>query len=73
MSLGEAERGGVVDQCLSRINQLSDNVKDAASYLPAYDQRKYSEVRLKSGFPPFSSRVFVTVTAAKCYLPRSHM
>lgn len=38
-------RPKAIDACLAAISQLSDVVKDASSYLPAYDQRSYSEVR----------------------------
>lgn len=38
-------RPEAIDACLAAISQLSDVVKDASSYLPAYDQRSYSEVR----------------------------
>ncbi|KAF8473914.1 tubulin binding cofactor C-domain-containing protein [Kalaharituber pfeilii] len=41
--LSAVERTAAIDDYLLRINHLSDKVKDAASYLPAYDQRKYSE------------------------------
>lgn len=38
-------RPEAIDACLAAISQLSDVVKGASSYLPAYDQRSYSEVR----------------------------
>lgn len=38
-------RPEAIDACLAAISQLSDVVKDASSYLPAYDQRSYSEVK----------------------------
>jgi hypothetical protein len=38
------ERNDAVDHCLAGIDRLSHEVKDASSYLPAYDQRTYSEV-----------------------------
>lgn len=38
------ERTDAVDHCLAGIARLSKEVKDASSYLPAYDQRTYSEV-----------------------------
>jgi len=44
-NLSEAERLNLVDNCLSGISHLSNEVKDASSYLPAYDQRTYSTVR----------------------------
>ncbi|EOA89754.1 hypothetical protein ACJQWK_02381 [Exserohilum turcicum] len=37
------ERNQAIDQCLEGIDRLSHEVKDASSYLPAYDQRTYSE------------------------------
>ena len=37
------ERADAVDHCLAGIAKLSNEVKDASSYLPAYDQRTYSE------------------------------
>ncbi|KAI9841589.1 MAG: hypothetical protein M1838_003506 [Thelocarpon superellum] len=36
------ERADAVDHCLAGIARLSSEVKDASSYLPAYDQRTYS-------------------------------
>ncbi|RAR01662.1 tubulin folding cofactor c [Stemphylium lycopersici] len=37
------ERNEAIDECLAGIDRLSHDVKDASSYLPAYDQRTYSE------------------------------
>ncbi|KAL5114377.1 hypothetical protein ACEQ8H_007726 [Pleosporales sp. CAS-2024a] len=37
------ERSEAIDECLAGIDQLSNNVMDASSYLPAYDQRSYSQ------------------------------
>jgi hypothetical protein len=37
------ERGDAVDHCLASIARLSQEVKDASSYIPAYDQRTYGE------------------------------
>lgn len=37
------ERNAALSQCMAGINQLSDDIKDASSYIPAYDQRTYSE------------------------------
>lgn len=37
-------RSAAIDKLLTHINQLTSDVKDASTYLPAYDQRKYSEV-----------------------------
>lgn len=38
------ERVDAVDHCLAGIGRLSKEVKDASSYVPAYDQRTYGEV-----------------------------
>jgi hypothetical protein len=38
------ERNTAVDDCLAGIDRLSHEVKDASSYIPAYDQRAYSQV-----------------------------
>lgn len=38
------ERTDAVDHCLAGIGRLSNEVKDASSYIPAYDQRTYGEV-----------------------------
>lgn len=35
-------RASIADQCLASISRLSNEVKDASAYLPAYDQRTYS-------------------------------
>ena len=43
-TLQEADRASLTAQCQSTISQLSDLVKDASIYLPAYDQRTYSTV-----------------------------
>jgi hypothetical protein len=45
-----SERSDAIDQCLAGIDRLSHDVKDAASYIPAYDQRTYSQVMI---FPLF--------------------
>lgn len=37
------ERSDAVDHCLAGIERLSHEVKDASSYIPAYDQRTYGE------------------------------
>lgn len=44
------ERNEAIDECLADIDRLSHDVKDASSYLPAYDQRTYSEVRKTKPF-----------------------
>lgn len=38
------ERTDATDHCLAGIARLSNEVKDAASYIPTYDQRIYAEV-----------------------------
>ncbi|KAJ4365641.1 hypothetical protein N0V83_008261 [Neocucurbitaria cava] len=43
MSISGGERTDAVDHCLAGINRLSHEVKDASNYIPAYDQRTYSE------------------------------
>lgn len=37
------ERADAVDHCLASIDRLSHEVKDASSYIPAYDQRTYAD------------------------------
>ena len=37
------ERADAVNHCLASIARLSNEVKDASSYIPAYDQRTYGE------------------------------
>lgn len=44
IALQPAERASIIDHCLASISQLSNEVKDASAYLPAYDQRTYSTV-----------------------------
>lgn len=44
IAVGGGERNDAVDHCLAGIDRLSHEVKDASSYIPAYDQRTYSEV-----------------------------
>lgn len=39
------ERADATDHCLAGIVRLSNEVKDAASYIPTYDQRVYAEVQ----------------------------
>ncbi|KAF2630102.1 tubulin-specific chaperone-like protein c [Macroventuria anomochaeta] len=43
IATGGGERNDAVDHCLAGIDRLSHEVKDASSYIPAYDQRTYSE------------------------------
>ncbi|KAL1968231.1 hypothetical protein VTN77DRAFT_2066 [Rasamsonia byssochlamydoides] len=42
-SLVAGERSDAVDHCLAGIARLSNEVKDASSYIPTYDQRIYAE------------------------------
>jgi hypothetical protein len=42
-------RNEAVDRCLAGIDRLSHEVKDASSYIPAYDQRTYSQVHVTHG------------------------
>lgn len=42
-SLAGGERTDAADHCLAGIGHLSTEVQDAASYIPAYDQRTYAE------------------------------
>ncbi|KAI9777698.1 MAG: hypothetical protein M1839_008617 [Geoglossum umbratile] len=42
-SLVGGERADATDHCLAGIARLANEVKDASQYLPAYDQRTYSE------------------------------
>ncbi|KAA8645991.1 hypothetical protein EYZ11_004019 [Aspergillus tanneri] len=42
-SLVGGERADATDHCLAGIARLSNEVKDAASYIPTYDQRVYAE------------------------------
>lgn len=37
------ERSDAIDHCLSAIARLSNEVQDASSFIPAYDQRTYAE------------------------------
>ena len=41
------ERIDATDHCLAGIARLLAEVRDASSYLPAYDQRTYAEVGRK--------------------------
>ena len=43
-SLVGGERVDATDHCLAGIVRLSNEVKDAASYIPTYDQRVYADV-----------------------------
>jgi hypothetical protein len=42
-STSPTERPDAIDHCLAGISRLSSEVKDAASYIPAYDQRTYGD------------------------------
>lgn len=42
-STEQRQRNDAVDNILARIAQLNHEVKDASSYIPAYDQRSYGE------------------------------
>ncbi|KAJ9296868.1 hypothetical protein DTO271G3_5067 [Paecilomyces variotii] len=42
-SLVAGERSDAADHCLAGIARLSNEVKDASSYIPTYDQRIYAE------------------------------
>jgi hypothetical protein len=44
MGLVGGERQDAIDYILAGIARLSSEVSDASDYLPAYDQRTYSEV-----------------------------
>ena len=71
------ERADAVDHCLASIARLSNEVKDASSYIPAYDQRTYGEAikalssklqGVRSSFEPrpkFSFKSAPTFTAKK--------
>jgi hypothetical protein len=50
MSVAGGERNDAVDHCLAGIDRLSHEVKDASSYIPAYDQRTYSQVCIMEVF-----------------------
>ncbi|KAL6705297.1 hypothetical protein ACN47E_007107 [Coniothyrium glycines] len=43
MSVAGGARNDAIDDCLAAIDKLSHEVKDASGYIPAYDQRTYSE------------------------------
>ncbi|KAH8693962.1 putative tubulin-specific chaperone c [Talaromyces proteolyticus] len=42
-SLVAGERSDASDHCLAGISRLSNEIKDASSYIPTYDQRIYAE------------------------------
>lgn len=57
-SLVGGERADATDHCLAGIVRLSNEVKDAASYVPTYDQRVYAEVfRLETFTPLFHTDI----------------
>ena len=43
-TLQELDQASLVAECQNTISRMSNDVKDASSYLPAYDQRTYSTV-----------------------------
>lgn len=49
------ERSDAIDYCLAGIAKLSNEVKDASSYLPPYDQRTYGEVSIQRSLSLTSS------------------
>jgi len=68
-ALAGGERNDAVDHCLAGIARLSHEVKDASSYIPAYDQRTYGEAikalseklqKTRSAFAPRSKFSFKT-------------
>lgn len=71
------ERSDAVEHCRASIARLSNEVQDASSYIPAYDQRTYSEAikalsnklqTIKASFAPrqkFSFKSGPTFTAKK--------
>ncbi|RAL61967.1 hypothetical protein DID88_002456 [Monilinia fructigena] len=46
LSLAGGERQDATDHCLASITRLSNEVADANDYLPAYDQRTYSQASI---------------------------
>ncbi|OCL04483.1 TBCC-domain-containing protein [Glonium stellatum] len=68
-ALAGGERNDAIDHCLAGIARLSHEVKDASSYIPAYDQRTYGEAikalseklqKTRSAFAPRSKFSFKT-------------
>ncbi|KAJ5930271.1 Tubulin binding cofactor C [Penicillium verhagenii] len=68
-SLVGGERADATDHCLAGIVRLSNEVKDAASYIPTYDQRVYAEAikalqdkltEIRASFEPRSKFSFKT-------------
>ena len=49
-ALAGGERNDAVAHCLAGIARLSQEVKDASSYVPAYDQKTYAEVDISHIF-----------------------
>lgn len=45
-TLQERDQADLVTQCQNTISRMSNDVKDASGYLPAYDQRTWSTVTL---------------------------
>lgn len=52
-ALAGGERNDAVEHCLAGIARLSQEVKDASSYVPTYDQKTYSEVCSSYPKPPW--------------------
>lgn len=50
LGLVGGERSDAINHCLASISRLESEVSDASDYIPAYDQRAYSQVRFPS--PP---------------------
>ncbi|KAJ5594181.1 Tubulin binding cofactor C [Penicillium hispanicum] len=68
-SLVGGERADATDHCLAGIVRLSNEVKDAASYIPTYDQRVYADAikalqdrlnEIRTAFEPRSKFSFKT-------------
>lgn len=58
LGLVGGERQDGIDHCLAGIARLSNEVSDATGFIPAYDQRTYSQVNNQhcghSSFPNLS-------------------
>lgn len=64
-SLVGGERTDATDHCLAGIARLSNEVKDAASYIPTYDQRIYAEVRSMHDIPILLTWYLMVLTGYK--------
>jgi len=69
LGIAGGERQDAIDHCLAGIAHLSNGVQDASSYIPAYDQRTYSQAvkalsekleEARSKFAPKSRFAFKT-------------